>query len=422
MSYTETISSLLENLFEKSIKAPTKLLFKKNRSKNNIYQIIENLIDTKSNISRVKYAKEFFALVNEFDQKDLSELMIHLRDERDIDAKLLKLCTDNYIQDNSEQNYIKLQEALASKRKELFRKLNCFDESTIYLVNLRRKIIANSSNDNNFQKVDYDLKTLFIDWFNRGFLIMKPIDWNTPASILEKIIKYESVHQINTWPELRDRIDSYDRRCFAFFHPAMATEPLIFVEVAFLNGIPEKIDTILNTKREMLSKSDPDTAVFYSISNCQRGLDGISFGNFLIKDVVTYIEKEAPNIKNFITLSPVPKFMTWIKANDHELHRELTDEYLLEHFEKNQEKLNIHVRNYLLISDRKDKKPNDPVSRFHLGNGASMHQINFMADTSEKSLKKGATFMINYKYDSKYIKDNHENYTKYNRVITKKNI
>ena len=230
------------------------------------------------------------------------------------------------------------------------------------------------------------------------------------------------MHQINTWRELRDRIDSSDRRCFAFFHPAMATEPLIFVEVAFLNNIPTNIDTILNTERPPLDESEVDTAVFYSISNCQRGLDGISFGNFLIKDVVTFIEKEIPSIKNFITLSPAPKFMKWIKNKDKELYESLCNKYALEDFEKNQTKLDIYIKDYLLISDREDGKPNDPVSRFHLGNGASLHRINFLADTSENSLKKGATFMVNYKYDSNSIEENHEKYSRNNEIIKSKKI
>ena len=422
MSYTQIISSLLENIFEKSIKTSSKLLFKKNKHRSDIYQIIEKLIDTKSNISRVKYAKEFFAMAKELNTKEFNDLMVNLRDKRDLDTNQLKSCINDYIADNSEYNYIKLQEVHGSKRKDLFRKLNCFDEATIYLVNLRRKILANSSANQNYQKVENDLKTLFNDWFNRGFLVMKPIDWNTPASILEKIIKYESVHQINTWRELRDRIDSSDRRCFAFFHPAMATEPLIFVEVAFLNNIPTNIDTILNAERPPLDESEIDTAVFYSISNCQRGLDGISFGNFLIKDVVTFIEKEIPSIKNFITLSPAPKFMKWIKNKDKELYESLCNKYALENFEKNQTKLDIYIRDYLLISDREDGKPNDPVSRFHLGNGASLHRINFMADTSENSLKKGATFMVNYKYDSNSIEENHEKYSRNNEIIKSKKI
>jgi malonyl-CoA decarboxylase len=368
------------------------------------------------------YAKEFFAEVDLLNDAEFKNLLLHLRDQRDIDTKLLKLCTENYINDDSENNYIKLQEVLATERKDLFRKLNCFDESTIHLVNLRKRILANSTANQNFQKVEHDLKTLFIDWFNRGFLILKPIDWNTPASILEKIIKYESVHQINNWRELRDRIDSHDRKCFAFFHPAMATEPLIFVEIAFLDEMPNKINTILDTQRNMLSESKANTAVFYSISNCQRGLDGISFGNFLLKEVVTFIEKEIPNIKNFITLSPVPKFMTWLKTHDPDLHTAIMASPQIENISKYEKQLNIHIRDYLLISKREDQKPNDPVSRFHLGNGASLHRINFMADTSKNSLLKGASFMVNYKYDNKYIEKNHEQYTKHNRVIVRKNI
>ena len=186
--------------------------------------------------------------------------------------------------------------------------------------------------------------------------------------------------------------------------------------------MPNKINTILDTQRNMLSESKANTAVFYSISNCQRGLDGISFGNFLLKEVVTFIEKEIPNIKNFITLSPVPKFMTWLKTHDPDLHTAIMASPQIENISKYEKQLNIHIRDYLLIYKREDQKPNDPVSRFHLGNGASLHRINFMADTSKNSLLKGASFMVNYKYDNKYIEKNHEQYTKHNRVIVRKNI
>ena len=181
-----------------------------------------------------------------------------------------------YDDDKSEKNYIALQNANISERKILFRNLNSFDESTTYLVKLRERILSNSSKNQNYKKIDNDLKTLFLDWFNRGFLVLKPIDWNTPAAILEKIIEYESVHQINNWKELRDRINSSDRRCFAFFHPAMGNEPLIFVEIAFTAELPENIDQILNTRRTSNNINKFNKAIFYSISNCQRGLDGIS--------------------------------------------------------------------------------------------------------------------------------------------------
>ena len=202
-----------------------------------------------NNIARVQSAKEFFSSINNLSDHEFKKLMLHLRDDRDINIEKVKLAVKAYDDDKSEKNYIALQNANISERKILFRNLNSFDESTTYLVKLRERILSNSSKNQNYKKIDNDLKTLFLDWFNRGFLVLKPIDWNTPAAILEKIIEYESVHQINNWKELRDRINSSDRRCFAFFHPAMGNEPLIFVEIAFTAELPENIDQILNTRR-----------------------------------------------------------------------------------------------------------------------------------------------------------------------------
>ena len=348
--------------------------------------------------------------------------MLHLRDDRDINIEKVKLAVKAYDDDKSEKNYIALQKANVSERKILFRKLNSFDESTTYLVKLRERILSCSSKNQNYNKVDNDLKTLFFDWFNRGFLVLKPIDWNTPAAILEKIIKYESVHQINNWRELRDRINSLDRRCFAFFHPAMGNEPLIFVEIALTSDLPENIDQILNATRSSRNLNKLNKAIFYSISNCQRGLDGISFGNYLIKDVVRYIQAEIPSIKEFFTLSPVPGFMEWMRINNNDFYIDLNSNLSAETIRENKKSLDGLVRRYLLVTNRKDKKPNDPVTRFHIGNGASMYQINFLADTSENGLKKGCSFMINYRYDISKIKSNQEKYAANGQIQYKKNI
>ena len=422
MSYSEAISNLIENLFENSKRASSRLLFKREGSSKDIEELISEIIDSGNNIVRSQSAKEFFSSINNLNDHEFKKLMLHLRDERDIDIERVKMAMKDYDHDNSEKNYIALQKANISERKILFRKLNSFDESTTYLVKLRERILSASSKNQNYKKIDNDLKTLFLDWFNRGFLVLKPIDWNTPAAILEKIIKYESVHQINNWKELRDRINSLDRRCFAFFHPAMGNEPLIFVEIAFTSELPENIDKILNTRRTSTDINKLNKAIFYSISNCQRGLDGISFGNYLIKDVVRHIQIEIPSIREFFTLSPVPGFMDWMKTNNSVLYADLKSNLTVESISKNKKSLGDLVRRYLLVSDRKDKKPNDSVARFHIGNGASMHQINFLADTSENGLKKGCSFMINYRYDINNIKSNQEKYAANGHIQHKKNI
>tara|TARA_Y100000590_G_scaffold434068_1_gene551856 strand:+ start:4513 stop:5781 length:1269 start_codon:yes stop_codon:yes gene_type:complete len=422
MSYSETISTLIESLFENSKKASSKFLFKNNKSSNDIYNLLNNIIESKNNIARVQSAKEFFHLLNNLNDHEFKQLMLFLRDDRDINVESVKSAVIAYANDNSQDNYIKLQRSTISKRKILFRKLNSFDESTIHLVRLRERIINNTSTNQDYRKVGNDLKTLFIDWFNRGFLVLKPIDWNTPAAILEKIIEYESVHQINSWKELRDRINSDDRKCYAFFHPAMGNEPLIFVEVALTQNLPENINEILNTKRSTKNINKLNKAIFYSISNCQRGLDGISFGNYLIKDVVRFIKSELPAIKEFFTLSPVPNFMEWMRKKNKDIYDEISKDLKEETIKKNEEFLNPLIRQYLLASDRSDKKPNDSVTRFHIGNGASMYQINFLADTSANGLNKSCSFMVNYKYDLTKIKSNQEKYAINNTVPHKKNI
>ena len=422
MSYSEAISNLIENLFENSKRASSKILFKRDGKSKGIKELASDIIDSSNNITRVQSAKEFFRSIDNLSDHEFKKLMVHLRDERDINIERVKLAIKAYDDDNSEKNYTALQRANVSERKILFRKLNSFNESTTYLVKLRERILSSSSKNQSYKKIDNDLKTLFFDWFNRGFLVLKPIDWNTPASILEKIIKYESVHQINNWKELRDRINSLDRRCFAFFHPAMGNEPLIFVEIALTSELPENIDQILNTTRPTNNTNKLNKAIFYSISNCQRGLDGISFGNYLIKDVVRYIQTEIPSIREFFTLSPVPDFMDWIKINNNDFYRDLNSNLSVETIRENKKSLEDLVRRYLLVTNRKDKKPNDSVTRFHIGNGASMYQINFLADTSENALKHGCSFMINYRYDISKIKRNQEMYAANGKIQHKKNI
>jgi malonyl-CoA decarboxylase len=271
--------------------------------------------------------------------------------------------------------------------------------------------------------VDDDFVRMFTSWFGRGFLQLETINWSTSAAILERIIRYEAVHAIRDWDDLRSRIDPPNRRCFAYFHPALVDEPLIFVEVALLNELPGAIAPILeNDGGEVTAISDFNTAVFYSISNCQPGLRNISFGNFLIKQVVQELRSEFPSIKTFVTLSPVPGFSQWLNQQDTNLEddgcklAELKNETkgsiqadVPETLNKNAELLRKAVFNYL-VQAKKGKFPLDPVARFHLGNGASLHQIHPLADRSEKGMQQSLSAMVNYLYDLGSIESNHESY------------
>ena len=234
-------------------------------------------------------------------------------------------------------------------------------------------------------------------------MVLEKIDWSTPANILEKIIEYEAVHEINSWDDLRARLAPDDRRCFAFFHPLIPDEPLIFVEVALCNKTPESINEVIKIDRDIINFKDINTAVFYSISNCQDGLSGISFGNFLIKQVAHKLKQEVDSIEKFVTLSPVPGFVRWLesKSKDQNIDDDnLTAEALL----------------YLTASEREDKLPNDPVARFHLGNGAILEKINLNADLSKKGILQSKGMMVNYLYNLELLEKNHELFFKTKNV------
>ncbi|MFV0296666.1 MAG: malonyl-CoA decarboxylase domain-containing protein, partial [Hyphomicrobiaceae bacterium] len=282
-----------------------------------------------------------------------------------------------------------------------------------------------------------DMAHLLSSWFNRGFLVLRRIDWQTPAAILEKIIKYEAVHEIQGWDDLRRRLDPADRRCFAFFHPSLIDEPLIFVEVALTREIPGNIQDVLTARVTGAGDNGtPTTAVFYSISNCQEGLRGISFGNFLIKQVVEELVREEPQLKTFVTLSPVPRFARWLDRARAEQNGPVTsaDRVTLqmlsdpgwiddeEDAEALQAPLLALAAHYFLVARSPNGKPVDPVARFHLGNGARLERINWMGDVSEKGLREAHGLMVNYLYDLRHIEKNHEAYANEGEVAAARQV
>ena len=307
------------------------------------------------------------------------------------------------------------------RRQELIRRLNRAPGGTGELVSMRADLLDLMNGDKDLAALDRDVVHLLASWFNRGFLVLRRIDWSTPANILEKIIRYEAVHEIRDWDDLRRRIDPADRRCYAFFHPALVDEPLIFVEVALTESIPGAIAPLLAEDRQPVPVERARTAVFYSISNTQRGLGGISFGNFLIKQVVEELRRELPKLENFVTLSPVPGFMPWLKkASD----IPVTDEEraLLENLERpdwfEDAELAAQLRSvveplaaYYFLKARTPKgRLIDSVARFHLGNGARLERIDWLGDLSPKGLRESAGIMVNYLYRLEDIEKNHEAY------------
>lgn len=307
------------------------------------------------------------------------------------------------------------------QRQELFRRLNRAPNATSELVKMRADLLDLKSSNKDLAAVDRDVVHLLASWFNRGFLVLRRIDWSTPAIILEKVIKYEAVHEIHDWDDLRRRIDPVDRRCYAFFHPALVDEPLIFVEVALTESIPGAIAPLLAEDRAPVAIDRARTAVFYSISNCQRGLGGISFGNFLIKQVVEELRRELPKLDTFVTLSPVPGFMKWLKRTP-DLAVTEEDRALLELMESpdwiNDAPLAAQLRavieplaaHYFLKAKTPRGGPIDSVARFHLGNGARLERIDWLGDVSPKGLRESAGLMVNYLYRLDDIEKNHEAY------------
>jgi len=326
-----------------------------------------------------------------------------------------------------------LHGASEPRRQELFRRLNLAPGGTRALVEMREQLMDVLDRREDLVALDTDFIHLFSSWFNRGFLVLRRIDWSSPANILEKIIRYEAVHEIRDWNDLRRRIDPPDRRCFAFFHPALVDDPLIFVEVALEREIPSAIAPILASGR--LQFIEPDkarVAVFYSISNCQRGLSGVSFGNFLIKQVVEDLCRELPKLSTFVTLSPVTNLARWLEgelAAENSTAIPSADRAVLALlggpywwtdpviFDQLREPILRAASWYFLRARNKRGMPLDAVARFHLGNGARLERINWLGDTSERALAQAHGLMVNYLYDLGEIEQNHEAYAEKRVVV-----
>jgi malonyl-CoA decarboxylase len=330
------------------------------------------------------------------------------------------------------ENASELHQSSEPRRLELFRRLNLAPGGTAALVRMREQLLDAMDHRDDLAVIDNDFVHLFSSWFNRGFLVLRRIDWSTSAAILEKIIRYEAVHEIRDWADLRRRIDPPDRRCYAFFHPALVDEPLIFVEVALTREIPTAIAPILSDKREPVEPQRATVAVFYSITNCQRGLAGVTFGHFLIKQVVEEVSHEVSRVASFVTLSPAPNFAEWLRrerANAGSLALDEDDRDALAALdnadwwrspdiaEKVREPLIRAAAWYYLRARNGRGLPADAVARFHLGNGARLERLDWLADTSERALKQSHGLMVNYLYDLDYIERNHEAYAQQRAVV-----
>ena len=368
------------------------------------------------------------------------------------DTDLVMTAAQNFAADSNARNYIRLQRVVESPRQELFRRLNRASEGTAAVVQMRRDLLQVLDKKPELTAVDFDMRHLLSSWFNPGFLKMHRVDWKSPAEVLEKLIQHEAVHAIDGWDDLRRRLQP-DRRCFAFFHPQLPNEPLIFVEVALLPEVPAVIAPLVDKKAETNDQvSQFKVAAFYSISNCEPGLRGVSMGNFLIKRVAEQLHAEFPGLKTFVTLSPIPGFMDWVVAGANlgqgvpedrlkpaikatrdqalatlKLDSQSWAERLSAGWhpdqasEKENEALMSLASIYLgLASTGRD---GNPVAKFHLGNGAKLHQINWAGDLSRKGLRQSAGLMVNYLYDLSAVEDNHERFANgeviFSRTVSK---
>ena len=327
------------------------------------------------------------------EKHELFEFMTHGLEV--VTEDVLSALTD-YQKQPSKQTYKAFSSACEPKRQELIRRLNQVPGATPQLVKMREDLLKASKENVSLGILDVDFNHLFTSWFNRGFLVLRPINWDSPASILEKIIAYEAVHAIDSWDDLRQRLKPSDRRCYGFFHPAMGDEPLIFVEVALTKGTATSIQSLLTKDREVIEADEADTAVFYSISNCQPGLAGISFGNFLIKQVAANLARDLGNLETFVTLSPIPGLAKWVNSSEMGPLGQGNDQALAAY--------------YLLNAKTSDGKPLDPVTRFHLGNGAMIQAVHADADVSSNGLKQSNGAMVNYLYDLDKVSKNHEKF------------
>jgi len=392
-------------------------------------ELADALLSSRGEASGVALASELLRAFESMDEGGKLSFLKMLVSDFGAELEMVDDAIADYREDRNSATALRLHTAAEPRRQEIIRRLNLAPGGTRALVAMRAFLLEKLERHPDLKPLDDDFHHLLSSWFNRGFLVMRRIDWNTPASILEKIIRYEAVHAIDDWADLRRRIDPPDRRCFGFFHPALVDEPLIFVEVALTRGMPDAIAPIIEREREPLSADEADTAVFYSISNCQVGLRGVSFGNFLIKQVVEDLRRDLPRLKTFVTLSPAPGFVRWLSAAAekadglNERERTLvgalsTGQWLSDddRAEAARNSLMPLAAHYFLKAKSRGN-PVDPVARFHLGNGARLERINWMGDVSDKGMRQGAGVMVNYLYALADIEQNHEAYAVRQQVV-----
>jgi malonyl-CoA decarboxylase len=413
------------------------LLLRGRETRKSPEELCEALVSQKGQISCFVLSEAIFDHWEKLDESGREAFLTMIAERFGPDREAIMRAVDALKTDADMDALYRVHRASEPRAQELIRRLNHASNGTQRLVRMREALLSALETKPSLKNLDGDFSHLFTSWFNRGFLELLPINWDTSASVLEKIIRYEAVHEITGWDDLRRRIEPRDRRLFAFFHPQMRDEPLIFVEVALTDHVPDNIGSLLATGRAELDPRMATTAVFYSISNCQKGLRGISFGNFLIKQVVDKLRAEFPNLRNFVTLSPVPGFAVWLDGviadrtqgllspQDVEL-LSLIDSGDWQADTEGRQQLGALLESlaafYFLEARDPKGRPLDPVARFHLGNGACLDNIHAFADLSDKGRSDARTLMVNYRYATADIETNHEAYAERGIVVASSSV
>jgi malonyl-CoA decarboxylase len=394
-----------------------------------------SLLTSRGEAAGVSLATATLDLYRDLDRKDQARFLDALAVEFSPDAKAVLAAAQAYAAESSAANLARLSTVTEPPRQELLRRLNRAPGGTAAILRMRERLLELKREQPELEAVDADFRHLLSSWFNPGFLQIVRVDWHTPANLLEKIIEHEAVHEIKGWNDLRRRLGA-DGRCYAFFHPALPDEPLIFVEVALMDEITSTLPPLLDAQSALEDPNRATTAVFYSISNCQPGLRGVPLGNFLIKRVVDVLSQELPRLKVFCTLSPIPGFVSWLgsllKDSDAARNQPLADALktvarALDRDTVNasgdaassarqlgplREPLTRLCATYLLHPGDANEPALDPVARFHLNNGARLERINWLADVSRKGLRQSLGMMVNYLYLPRAIQANHEKFVR----------
>ncbi len=409
------LGDLLNQLFDRPGKK------RGNDDYRSIAELCEALLSAEGEVSGFTLASTILDRYQTLEDPEKLEFFAYLNDQLELDADQLAEVASLYANDRSVNLYQKLSEFAEPKRQELLRRLNQPSGATQELVAMRVDLLRFLKSNPELKRTDIDFVHLLRSWFNRGFLVLKQISWDTPARVLDKIVAYEAVHQINDLDDLRRRLYPPDRRCFSFFHPSMPDEPLIFVEVALTAEVPDAIDALLSEDREPIEPEQAKVAAFYSISNCQKGLTGISFGNLLIKQVVTELSRELEGLDTFVTLSPIPGLNRWLEGEtDNPEHGHVAEAVLAA--TTSPQDLRAMAARYLLFAKREDGMPLDPVARFHLGNGAELHELHAEADLSPNGRSQSGGAMVNYLYDLNKTERHHEEFATHSTIEASRSV